>query len=459
LRAMFLTKLKTVALMLLAVGILGSGAGLLTHQALADGNEKSQTAEGKRPPARAQEEVPPNRDTPGRAEEDDLAVAEEDKEPAVQDKGEAKSDSPLPPISGTVVRVDKDGKGLGLEIPSKEGEARTVDIKIPEKTRPVFSNVGPDEARLTEGYRADVWLEKDSKDVAARLHLSGKRTLAASAPNQKISPPHRTGRVVAVAADGKGFTLEKLSKGERPAEKITIQCTDETRVFFFNVARGGARTAAGYEARVWLEDNSPDVARGVSFFGTAEEKPAEGKGQKPDHSGRVVSVSGKVLTVERTPAKGEEAAKTEIKLTDATRESYNGVPPDGAKPVAGYVVQVWLAEGSQDTAARVRFSRKDPRKGVDARVLTVSADGSRFTVEIATKGGEPIKREIKIAAQTRLVYFNVGPGGARLTSGYHVRGWLAEGSEDTADELMVSPSEKTDDKKPADKKPGGQKPA
>jgi hypothetical protein len=418
--------------------MLGSGAGLLTHQALADGNEKTQLAEAKPSPAQTQEGVPPNRDTPGRADEEDLIVAEEDREPAPQDKGEAKPDSPLL-ISGTVVRVDRDGKGFGLEIASKE-VARTVDIKIPEKTQLVFSNVGPDEAKLTEGYRADVWLEKDSKDVAARLHLSGKRTVAV--PNQKTSPPHRTGRVVAVAADAKGFTLVKLSKGERPAEKIAVRCTDKTRVLFFNVARDGARTAEGYEARVWLEDNSQDVARGVSFFGTAEEKSVGGKGQKPDHSGRIVRVSGKVLTVETMPAKGEEAGKTEIKFTDATRESYHGVPADGAKPVAGYLVQVWLAEGSQDTAARVRFSRKDPRKSVDARIVAVSTDGGRFTVESATKGGEPIRREIKIAAQTRLVYFNVGPGGARLTSGYHVRGWLVEGSEDTADELMVSRTEK-----------------
>jgi hypothetical protein len=158
------------------------------------------------------------------------------------------------------------------------------------------------------------------------------------------------------------------------------------------------------------------------------------------------------------PAKGEAAAKTEIKLTDATRESYHGVPADGAKPVAGYLVQVWLAEGSQDAAARVRFVRNDPRKSVNARIVAVSADGGRFTVESATKGGEPVSREIKIAAQTRLVYVNVGPGGARPIPGYHVRGWLAEDSEDTADELMVSPAEKTSGKKPADRKPDGRKP-
>jgi hypothetical protein len=41
------------------------------------------------------------------------------------------------------------------------------------------------------------------------------------------------------------------------------------------------------------------------------------------------------------------------------------------------------------------------------------------------------------------VFSNVGPGGARLTEGYHVRGSLVEGSEDTADELLVWGPEKT----------------
>jgi RNA polymerase sigma factor (sigma-70 family) len=457
LQGMFLVKLKTVAVVLLAVGILGSGAGLLAQQALADRN--TQTGEGKQPesaarlaaptagpasraglPARAEDGVPPNRDTRDRDDEENPVVAKEDKGPAAQGK-DGKSE-PLP-ISGTVVQVDQDGKALGLEVPSKVkgGAARKVEIKITDQTELVFSNVGPNEARLTEGYAADVRLEKDSTDVAARVHLSGHR-------NAK-NAPHRVGKVVAVAAGGKGTILEKPAKG-KPAEKIAIQFTDKTRVSFANVARDGAAMTVGYEGRVWLEKDSPDTAKAVTFFGTAEEKPAEGKDQKADRSGRVVGVSGdgQVLTVEVPPTKGGEPARTEIKLTAATRESYHGVAADGAKPVAGYLVQVWLAEGSQDTAVRVRFSRDDPRKSVDARILAVSADGGRLTVDVPSrvKGGQATRLEIQITARTELVFANVGPGGARLAEGYHVRGWLVEGSEDTADELTVSRSEKADGK-------------
>src|SRR5262249_55565009 len=101
---------------------------------------------------------------------------------------------------------------------------------------------------------------------------------------------------------------------------------------------------------------------------------------------------------------------------------------------------------SQDIAARARFVRGDPRRGVDARIVAVSADRDRFTAESPGK----TRREIRTTARTRLGFSDVGPGRARPTQGYHVRGWLVEGSDDTADELTVSGSEKTTGKRPID---------
>lgn len=444
LQTLFLAKFKTIALMLFVLGILGSGAGLLAHQILADKSETTQTAEWKQPAARAEDGGSPNPDTRDRADEENRVVAREDRIPAAQDR----SGTELPQqMSGTVVQVDENGKGLSLEIRSKgEGEAsKIVELKITDKTLLVFNNVGPNEARPTAGYRAIVWLEQDSKDVAARVHLSGHR-------NPK-NAPHRTGQVVALAADGKSLTLEKSAKG-KPAEKIAIHFTDRTRMAFSNVARDGARVTEGYEVLVWLESDSPDSARSVTFLGTAEGKPADCKDQKADRSGRIAGVSGdgKVLTVEMPTTKGEKPARTEIRLTNATRESYHGVAADGASPLVGYLVQVWLVEGSQDTAARLRFSRTDPRQSVDATILSVSPDGARLTVTVphGGKSGELTRREINITGTTELVFSDVGPGGARLAEGYRVRGWLAEGSEDTAAELTLSGSEKTDGKKPMD---------
>ena len=144
-------------------------------------------------------------------------------------------------------------------------------------------------------------------------------------------------------------------------------------MLFFNVARDGARMTAGYDAQVWLESVSPDAAKVVTVFGSVEGKPTDGKDQKADCSGRIASVSsnGQLLIVEPTTTKSGEPVRAEIRLTDATRESYHGVAADGAEPAVGYQVQVWLAEGSPNTAARARFVRSDPRPSVEARIVAV----------------------------------------------------------------------------------------
>lgn len=438
LRALFLTKLKVMALALLVVATLGSGVGVLAHQALAQKTERMQTADRNQPAG----QVPPNRDIPDRPDEEDVAVAQEDRIPAAPGKD---GTSDPRPIAGTVVRVDTTGKGLGLKIPSKvAGQTSLKDIRITDQTQLLFSNVGPNEARLMEGYAAQVWLEKGT-NVAVRVHLNGHQN------PKKL--PQMEGQVVAVAADGKGITLEKRAKAE-PVERIAIKFTDWTRVSFTNVARDGARMTVGSEVRVWLEKESANIAKSVTFFGTAEGKPAGGKDPKADLSGRIVGVSGdgQVLTVEMSPTKDAEPTRTAIRLTDATRESYHTVAAERAEPLAGYRVQVWLADGSQDTAARVRFFGNDPRQSVDARILAMLGERLTLAMSPAVKGGEPTQREITITPKTQLVFFNVGAGGASLTEGYHVRGWLVLGLEGIADELILSRSEKTDDREPGDKK-------
>src|SRR5262249_31390762 len=156
------------SLVLLAAGILGGGAGLFAHQALAEKAEE-QTAEGKPPPARVESDVPVDHATLSEDEVEDPVAGSDNNPPVVEDRDE----SALPrQLSGTLVWVDSGGKGFSLEIRSKvKGEAsRNAEITLIDRTLLVFSNVGPNEAHLTEGYRADVWLEKDSKDVAARVH-------------------------------------------------------------------------------------------------------------------------------------------------------------------------------------------------------------------------------------------------------------------------------------------------
>src|SRR5262249_12718681 len=148
-RSLFLTKLTTIALTLFAVASLGSGAALLAHQAL---------TEKPTPAAQAEGGSSPNRDVGDKANEQSVVVTREDTAPAVTDQGGTAD--PLP-IAGAVVHVDQDGKGLRLKVPSKVvGQSSQRDIKITDATQLLFSNVGPNEATLTEGYAAEVWLER-----------------------------------------------------------------------------------------------------------------------------------------------------------------------------------------------------------------------------------------------------------------------------------------------------------
>lgn len=431
LRTLFVSKLKTVGLILLTVGLLGGGTGLLTHHALAGKIERTPTV-GRKPSI---EDVLPNRNPVPALAEDDVTPSEEVRPQAAPEMG-VKDADPLR-ITGTVSRVDDGGRGFAVEFPVGKGEVRRVEVQLADRSQLVFSNVGPNEARLTTGYAADVWFEKNIPGQAARVQLSGKRVAASSVLNEKTTPPHRVGRVVDVTDDGAKITLEKAWKGEQPRETVAIRLTEQTRTFYSNVSPGEGGIRLGYEARVWLEDNSTDAARAVSFFGNADQKPAQGKGPKADRIGRIVRVSddAKILTVESFPVKGE---RTTIRLTEDTTTSYHGIAAEGARPTEGYQVQVWLAEGSPDTAARVRFSRNTLRKGLEGKVVSVSADGTRFTLESPSKvKSDPIRREITITPQTDLVFFNVRPEGARLTEGDPVRCWLVDGPGETADEVVV----------------------
>jgi len=431
LHSLFMTRVKAFGAVLIAVGILTSGTGLFAHQALTTKGDQAPTVAAiQTPPAWTKPSIPPNNETP------DVPNQE----------------TPVPPVkiesefptrySGTVVRVDHDGNTLSLEIGPKL-EPRTVEIKLTDRSQIVFTNVAANEARLTEGHAADVWLERGSNDVAARVQLRGTQ-------NPKNSP-HRTGQVSGVTPDGMGIVIESPGKG-KPADRTAVRFTDKTRIRFSNVGRDEARVVVGYQTQVWRDDESADIAKVATFSGTAESKPELSKDLKPDRAGKIVGISGSgtVLTLEGQPARIAKSAKFEVKLTETTRESYYGVAVDGARPAFGDAVQVWFVEGSQDTAGRVRFTRSDPRKNVDARIVAVSSDGTRFTVEVPpeSKFGEPTKWEIQTTPKTWLVFSNVGAGSARLTKGYHVRGWLVEGSEDTADELILTGLETPDGRSP-----------
>jgi hypothetical protein len=164
--------------------------------------------------------------------------------------------------------------------------------------------------------------------------------------------------------------------------------------------------------------------------------------KRADLNGKVavVAPNGKQISV-ASPAggRGEEPAKQEITIGDKTTVIYNTVQVDGTKPTEGYHVQVWFAEGSKDTAAKVVFIGTPPERWttIAGKVMELSAIGKDgMTIEIeqpAVARGEDAKRmKIKIPTTAKVSYSGVGPNEAKPAVGFDVQIRLKDDSNDTA---------------------------
>jgi RNA polymerase sigma factor (sigma-70 family) len=153
-----------------------------------------------------------------------------------------------------------------------------------------------------------------------------------------------------------------------------------------------------------------------------------------------VSADGKSITLETAPANGrtgEEAKRTDVRVTDKTEVSYDRVGLNGAKPTEGYHADVTLQPGSADTAARVHFTAADAARDSRAYVAlvkAVSADGKTITLELPPGRGEqePRKTDIKLTDQSKLTYSYVAKDGAKPTAGYQAEVWVEGRGSDTA---------------------------
>ncbi len=302
-------------------------------------------------------------------------------------------------------------------------------------------------ARLVEGYTAQVWLEAGSADAAASVAISG---------NESFKPiPDVTGRVTAVADDGHKITVEiaaipaKGKKGEQvapgtEARSVEVTIPDDAIVTFTAVGPGEARVAQGYQAAVFLIEDSKDAAASVQF--TGENEVAGGKkgfmGKQPTQQGRVVAVDGKMLTIElpnKTKDKMAPPDRMDVSLADETRIGFQNVGRDGAKPTVGYDVMVWQDEGKR-TPSMVRFMAPATKSGPDISgpVRDVSADGKVITMlrPGKQKGEAPTEVAITIDAKTKIVYNNVPLDGAKPVPGLEAQVWLQDGSPEAARRIM-----------------------
>jgi hypothetical protein len=165
---------------------------------------------------------------------------------------------------GKVVAVAAGGKGLTLELQRVrpgDAEGKRVEVSFTPRTKALFDSVPPGGAKPTVGYSAEVWLAAGDKDTAVTVRYIGARP---------TRPASLLGKVTAVAAGGKSFTLETTPRRGAAAKSVAVKLTEKTRVTYSGVATGGAQPIVGYRASLLLEDGSPDTAAQVRFTGAAE---------------------------------------------------------------------------------------------------------------------------------------------------------------------------------------------
>ncbi len=418
LQAMFLTKLKSVMMIVAAIALVATGGGILGHRVLAD-----RTVPAGQPPVVQQVDF-----------DDEFTFFQERGE-----QGERRPAVNPPAFSGRVVAVAKDAKSITIETPSpNRGEAPVKqEVKLTDKTKLTFSGVGTGGAKIAEGLAAQVWLADGTKDTAASVSFLGSEQMRRSADV--------FGKVVKVGKDTVSVETMTRNRGEN-AKIVDVKLVASTHLTFGNISAGGAKITEGYQANVWFAKGSKDTAASVNFSGnqgTDRARPAP----RTDPVGKVVGISkdGKSITVEMPPAnRGDEPTKVDYKIDAKTEVHYHNVGLDGAKLKEGYFARVLPAGGAKDTAGSLDLfdTPKDRNNVLRSKVTSVSKDGKSFTVEVppTERGGEARTVTVKITAETRVAYMGVGLNGAQLTEGYAAEVWLEEGSMTDAVQVLLRPA-------------------
>ena len=183
--------------------------------------------------------------------------------------------------------------------------------------------------------------------------------------------------------------------------------------------------------------------------------PATGKRLgRPDMAGvvKAVSADGKTLSV--TTQVGEKAGEeesTDLTLTDETRVVFTSVGPGGAGVRKGYFIRAWLA-GGKGPATRIHLASTTAAANDApslAGVVTAVGEGGRsFAILIAEKTKEDKEEQaiLKITAKTGVRFTHVAAGGARLKKGMRAVVWLADGSKEDIERVILYGSAEKFDK-------------
>lgn len=414
-KAMFLTKVKTVMTIVVAFAFVATGGGLVGHRMLAGQAAQPVTA---------------------------LIVQQEfeDEFTFFQEGGERRPAVNAPSLTGKIVALAADAKSFTIATPpaNRGDEPGKQEVKLNDKTKLTFFGVGPDGAKLSEGLTAQVWLAEGSKETAATVNLQGSQATNRTAD--------LTGRVTGVSKDGATLTFVTPGVRREEGKTVEVKIVAKTALTYSSIAKGGTKPAEGYSAAVWFEKGSKDTAAAIAFNGS--DGPERGRvAQKISGAGKVVSVAkdGKTITLEMPPQnRGDEVSKVDYKIDDKTQITYQNVGPDGDRLTTGYLARVWLADGSKDTAATIMLADVPRQRHTSVRgtISGIAKDGKSFTLETPAteRGGEAKKISITITEHTRVVYMGVGVGGARPTDGYHAEVTLEDGSTSNAHQVIFGAS-------------------
>ena len=273
--------------------------------------------------------------------------------------------------------------------------------------------------------------------------------------------PELSGKVGAVARDGKGFTLEETTTGRERNEvpkKTALHFNDRTLLTFAAVAQGEAKITPGYRVKVWLTDDpAGNVVAKAQFVGV-ESRPGNRSELSPDLSGRVVALSRDGKTLSLIPQnRGAGAPRDltppiDLQLDDSTQVVFNNVVAGGTRISAGQQAAIWLAAGSKDQAVKVSITGNVPERWETVRgtVVAISNNTNRITLEIpfpqvrgqavaeGTKRIDIVLRSQDFAPHCPMTFHGVGFNEAKLTIGYTATVRLADGSPDVAAEIAFT---------------------
>jgi len=243
LRTMFFTNLKIAVAVCLVLAVMATGVAVASYGALTV------------PADRVQATNPADQEAPKL-----VALAEG------RDAGEAKKPAD---VSGRITAISADGKVLTVQTGGDgRGEApQLTEVKLTDKTKVEFNGVGKDlNRKLKVGDSVAVSLQDGSAGLI-----------------QATAAPDIAGKITAVSADGKAFTVETSGGGRNAEEpnKFEIKITDQTQIVK-PVSRDGEvaqpdKPEVGHSASVWLVEGSKDTAAALHV-----RKPSPpGEGNRP----------------------------------------------------------------------------------------------------------------------------------------------------------------------------------